>query len=656
MRTKPLPFRVNKAAAVATALAIAASLGAPAVLAADENGPAAPRNLVLTPGRTTADGNVELDWEASTSSDVVAYEVHRAYESTSRPRADETTYLATTTDLWAADLLVVVGRYRYAVVAVDADGRRSAPTPWRQVLYDDPANGAEVAVDAEGPAAPTDLAAEPAYTKDGAVSLSWTAPEADDLARYLVYRAAGDAEAVFVGYVEAGVTYFDDQLTEDGTYNYTVVAQDRAGNLSRRAAPVAVTMDTVAPAVAIRTPKADEVYRPEGSLAVRIKVEDEGSGYDADAVAYFLDGALPDSPVIPLADLAEGEHRLEVDVTDRAGNVGTAAVTFTVEGRAVYDAPVMVTKSAATSSRTVSFEWEAPDKEGVTGYNVYRAEGDGEFVLLGTTAATDRDYTDTVPGEGVWSYHVTARYGRAASEPSAAVVFTVDQTKPTIRISSPEDGGEYVAEGEVEVSYKVRDALAGVARDAVVVKLDGAPLAQSTINLARLAEGEHVLSVTAADRAGNAASATVTFTVVAAPDDEEDDGGEAPARDEAFRQRVLSVLAKWQSKIHHGQFTALKAKAANGNWFAFVKHVQKFSGKFIHPDAAEELLDLFDRADDKGRADHDRYDDDDAGDDDEDDEDDDDDDDDREWKPGNGKKNGHEKKSNQGVKSGKGWK
>lgn len=654
MHMKSPPFRVHKAAAVATALAIAAALGAPAVLAADGSGPAAPRNLVLTPARVTADGNVELDWDASTSTDVVAYEVHRVYgDSTTSPKADETTYLVTSADLWASDLLVAEGRYRYAVIAVDEDGRRSEPTAWRAVLYDDPANGAEIAADTAGPAAPADLVAEPAYTKDGAVALSWTAPEADDLGRYLVYRAAGDAEPVFVGYVEAGITYFDDELTEDGTYSYTVVAQDVAGNLSRRSAAVKVTMDTVAPRVTVRAPKADEVYRPEGSLAVRIRVEEEGSGYDADAVAYFLDGSLLDTPVIPLADLAEGTHRLEVDVPDRAGNVGTATVSFVVEESEVLDAPVILTKSAATRSRTVSFKWEAPEADGVTGYSVYRAEGDGEFALIGTTAATDFDYSDTVSGEGIWSYYVTARYGSSASEPSATVVFTVDQTKPTIRITSPEDGEEYVAEGEVAVAYKVRDTLAGVARDGVMVKLDGAALTQDKINLARLAEGEHVLSVTAVDRAGNQENASVSFTVVAAPDDEEDDDDDdAPARDEAFRQKVLSVLAKWQSKIHHGQFNALKAKAMNGNWFSFVKHVQKFNGKFIHPNAAEELLELFDGGGYNDRWDDDWYDADDDDDDDADDDDDDDDDDDRDddgdddwsWKPGKGKSNGKGKK------------
>lgn len=592
MRTKLLPLPVHRGVAAATALAVAVAIGAPVVLAADGTSPAAPRNLTIVPERVTEDGHVDLEWTHPRSGAVSHYEVHRHYgQAASDPAVDETTFWMATTELTAADLLPAEGVYRYAVVAVDADGNRSAPTAWRSVRYDDPANGDELAEDTEGPAAPTDLTAEPAITQDGAVSLTWTAPEAEDLYRYLVYRSEGEDPATFLGYVEAGLTYFEDRLEADGTYWYTVVAQDQVGHLSRRAEPVKVIKDSTAPEVVIRTPKADETYRPAGSLAVQIRVKDEGAGYGEDAVAYFLDGRLLDTPVIPLADLADGSHTLEVLVTDRAGNVGRATVSFAVDSRLPSDAPTMITKSAVTNSLTVRFAWEPPLAEGVTGYNVYRAEGDGEFVLIGTTAADVTQYRDVVPGEGRWSYRVAARYGERKGEPSGAVVFTVDQTAPTIRITSPVDGETYPAEGELEVAYRVADRLAGVDAGQVVVELNGDAFTGSRINLARLAEGEHTLTVRATDRAGNAAEAQVTFAVVDLPAEEPGDG---PATDdEALRQQVLALLAKWEGKIHHGHLQALKAKAMNGNWAAFVHHVHKFAGKFIHPQAAKELLALF---------------------------------------------------------------
>ncbi len=597
MRTKLLPFTARRGIAVATALTVAVAIGAPAVLAADGTGPAAPRNLVLTPERVTEDGHVELAWVRPRGGAVSHYEVHRHYgRAASGPEADETTFWMTTTDLAAADQLAVEGVYRYAVVAVDADGNRSDATAWKSVRYDDPANGDRLAEDTAGPAAPTGLAAEPAITRDGTVTLTWEAPDADDLHRYLVYRYRGDERATFLGYVEAGLTYFDDQLSEDGTYWYTVVAQDQVGNLSRRAEPVQVVRDSTAPQVVIRTPAQDKVYRPEGSLNVRIRVTEEGAGYDEDAALYFLNGKLLDTPVIPLGELADGSHVLEVHVVDRAGNVGTATATFAVDSRLLSDAPVMRTKSGFTNNKTVSFAWDAPQAEGVTGYNIYRAEGDDDFALIGTTAASVTEYEDVVPGEGRWSYQVAARYGNRKGEPSGAVVFTVDQTGPTVHITSPADGETYPAEGELAVAYRVRDRLAGVDDGQVVVELDGAVITVSQLSLARLAEGEHTLTVRATDRAGNTARARVTFNVVAVPDPGQPD--DQPGGDrEALRQQILQVLEKWEGKIHQGQLQALKAKLMNGNWVSFVHQVQKFSGKFIHPEAAKELLALFDSDD-----------------------------------------------------------
>ena len=100
----------------------------------------------------------------------------------------------------------------------------------------------------------------------------------------------------------------------------------------------------------------------------------------------------------------------------------------------------------------------------------------------------------------------------------------------------------------------------------------------------------------ATDRAGNTARARVTFNVVAVPDPGQPD--DQPGGDrEALRQQILQVLEKWEGKIHQGQLQALKAKLMNGNWVSFVHQVQKFSGKFIHPEAAKELLALFDSDD-----------------------------------------------------------
>ncbi|MEY2481328.1 MAG: hypothetical protein QOI04_2255 [Verrucomicrobiota bacterium] len=74
--------------------------------------------------------------------------------------------------------------------------------------------------------------------------------------------------------------------------------------------------------------------------------------------------------------------------------------------------PAVPGAPAATGSvgpgNVVNLSWPVPDNGGstITGYNVYRKNGAGPFVLIATTAATN--YTDAAPPSGTNTYHVTA--------------------------------------------------------------------------------------------------------------------------------------------------------------------------------------------------------------------------------------------------------
>ncbi|UQZ34430.1 hypothetical protein C2I18_13415 [Paenibacillus sp. PK3_47] len=86
---------------------------------------------------------------------------------------------------------------------------------------------------------------------------------------------------------------------------------------------------------------------------------------------------------------------------------------------------------------------------------------------------------------------------------------TVDNTPPTIK-TTVEEGQSY--RGSFEIDADIQDVYAGV--DQVEVKLDGAaielPYATSS---GELSGGDHRLSITAADKAGNKAEKVITFNV-----------------------------------------------------------------------------------------------------------------------------------------------
>lgn len=614
MKTQSFVSFWRRGVALLTALLVVGLVSVPAARA-DDVAPAAPTNFSLTPADVSQNGQVLLTWSSSTATDVTGYQVYRFHGSGS-PSFNEHTYLIQTDQTHHIDQLVNEGQYRYAVVAVDGAGNRSQPTLWKQVSVNLPANGGTVAPDTTAPAAPSGLAVAAAYSRTGMVELSWSGSTETDLWRYLIYRAEGDGAAAFLDYVPAGVRTYTETVTADNRYRYHVVAQDLSGNVSRPSESVRVTVDRVAPVVSITAPTEGLAYQRSGLLPVGVTITETGSGYEPGGLTYYLNGAQLTSPAVPLAELAAGTHQITVMVTDRAGNIGMDDRMITISDTAYGDAPSVLTASGISRGSEIALQWAAPAQEGVTGYQIYRITESGAPVLVGTTAATARSFT-VAPGEGFWSFYVVAQYGTAYGTASNMVGLLVDQTSPTVSISSPANGKRYPATGTLPVTYGAADTLSGIAEGSVTLHLDGQRFTGGSIDLSLLPVGDHTLRVTAADRAGNQSYRQVRFTVSTAveeDDDDEDDEdeddwgtndkGRKPdwidlrlTVDAATQQAVIAELSAWEGQIQQGHFKALMAKAEAGAWRSFILHLHKHRGKFIPEEAAEELLQLLGVAD-----------------------------------------------------------
>ncbi len=100
-------------------------------------------------------------------------------------------------------------------------------------------------LDGAAPRTPSDLKAEP--TKNG-VQLSWTPPPEDDLALFVIQRsdkAAGDYATVGTSR-DAG--WLDEDVLQESTYHYRVLAEDEAGNLSHASRSVKTVTPRLTPA------------------------------------------------------------------------------------------------------------------------------------------------------------------------------------------------------------------------------------------------------------------------------------------------------------------------------------------------------------------------------------------------------------------------
>lgn len=739
----------------------------PAYAETDTTPPAAPAAPTLTPTGVTTDGTVVLTWGAA-EADIAYYQIFR-YGGSATPAAGDLTYIGRTDTNIShyIDVVPVEGTFHYAIMAVDTAGNASEASDWESITVNLPANGDAVEPDVTAPAAPTDLAGTGAYSKITAVTRTFSASADDDLWRYLVYRSEGEGDAELTAYLPADAESLTDTVSADGSYTYYLVAQDTAGNASAPSEPSSIIVDTTAPVVAISSPAAGQSYARSGTLALVAGVTEAGAGYEESAVTFYLDGQLLAAATLDLSVPAAGAHTVRAQVTDRAGNIGSAEATFTIENAAVSptapqnltgptysksgsvqlswtaptegtvtgysiyrtaigalpvlagttaagtvqftesiatdglyiyhvvannndlaspasnsavvivdrvapaisvaspvsgqyrqsqtlavgitvtdatsgydpaqvkrflngaaftgseivlsqlavgqhsfsveatdragntstvpvlftvtagetalpDAPQNLTAPAFSKSRTVALAWQAPLTGTVTGYNVYRAMGEGARVLVGTTAAEARAYTDTVPADARYSYTVTAVNNGAESSASITAPVTVDTVAPQVTITSPVRG-EYAQSGTQAVSVSVTDVTSGYNAADVLLFLDGAAFTGGQINLASLAVGQHSFKVQATDRAGNTRTKTVTFTVT---DSDDDDDNDDPAAPEELKELLVSL----RSKIHHGHYKSLMAKLQAGKIRNFTLHVIKHRGRFILPAAADKLL------------------------------------------------------------------
>ena len=123
--------------------------------------------------------------------------------------------------------------------------------------------------------------------------------------------------------------------------------------------------------------------------------------------------------------------------------------------------------------------------------------------------------------DGIHALYLTVKdlAGNSAATPEWKI--TTDANPPVIASFVPENG-TMLKLSPPEISAVITDAISGVKARSIVTKIDSAPIASTydgttgkvILNSANLAEGLHIVEITAADNAGNSAStASFRFTV-----------------------------------------------------------------------------------------------------------------------------------------------
>lgn len=308
---------------------------------------------------------------------------------------------------------------------------------------------------------------------DGAIELQWTNPgrRADntrlrDLAAARLYRVEdpGDGEpkpallrrGTIAGYeerasvplalppgttrpaavvVEGDRVRFQDQqgLTYGRRYTYVVVTEDAQGRVSPPSPRVSIAfIAPPEPPIGVSALAGENqvrlAWRPPARLI-------DGSPVEAPLAYEVLRAPAADAPAevitpVPLETTVLTDGNLENDrtyyyavraVREETGTVarGQASARVAATPRDMTPPSPPADLVATPVGGGVRLAWTPSPEADVAGYVVYRAEGGGPFVRIGTTRAPSAVFADTNVGRGTYRYAVSAQDAAARPNESA---------------------------------------------------------------------------------------------------------------------------------------------------------------------------------------------------------------------------------------------
>lgn len=419
----------------------------------------------------------------------------------------------------------------------------------------------------------------------------------------------GNREVIDVVADAQGNWRLDNLFLSNGQHSITVVRQaDFAGNIAR-SEPLLITVDNTAPRASSAplldplsdTGYADDALTSDATPTVSGKAE-------AGATVTLYDGSTKVGSTVADTDgnwritsdkLANGDHNLNVKISDVAGNVSAASpdLFISIDTEAPQaEAPQLAPQSDSGLSNSDGVTNQAaPHVTGVAESGATVALYDGETRIGETTADVFGKWSIDTSHLDDARHSLTVRVTDAAgntSAPSAALSITVD-TKAPEAPAAPDllDSADSGISNQDDITNATRPELGGKAEaHATVTVYDGITLLGSTLAdgdgnwtfqpTQALADGVHSFTVKATDVAGNAspASAALQVTIDSTPADAptglaleaaSDSGVSASDRITNDTTPVITgkAVANATVKLYDGATLLGEARAdASGNW------------------------------------------------------------------------------------------
>ena len=379
-----------------------------------------------------------------------------------------------------------------------------------------PTGGVECGADDDAPAAPViEQPSEGSVTDDSTPEFSGTAEPGST-----VVVTDSDGNQVCTDVAEGGTwSCTPASALPDGEDTYSATATDAAGNTS---APDTVTFEVdTATTVDVLTPA-------DGSTTADLTPTVSGTGEDG-ATITVTEGGVPVCTTTVQADgtwscdptlpLLPGAHTFTVTAEDDLGNTDTATTTFTVDPDAADttapDAPVIQTPADGDLTSDATPEFSGTAEPGST---VVVEDSDGNEICTATAGPLTDAWSCTPSAplpDGEDTYTATATDAAGNTSAPDTVTFEVDTTT-TVDVLTPADGSTTsdptpVVSGTGEAGSSITVTEGGLTVCTTTVQSDGTWSCDPTLPLL---PGEHTLTVTGEDPAGNTDTATTIVTIV----------------------------------------------------------------------------------------------------------------------------------------------
>jgi RHS repeat-associated protein len=332
-------------------------------------------------------------------------------------------------------------------------------------------------------------------------------------------------------------------LLNDGSYTLTAISTDIAGNVSSVAAPLSITVDSVAPQVTLTSPLT------ELTTGSKLTGTTNGNGSAIASLSYrfgtsneipvTLNGSGGFDQVINLGGIASGSYTLTTTATDVAGNVTTTpySVSVTYDTTApVITADLVSDTGTSTNDRITNngaIAGTVTDQSSIASFRagfgstpvanyvdvLATRQANGSFSL--SRARLEQINGGTLP-DGTYTLNLQAS-DAAGNLSSSALTFTLDTTiaTPTATLVSSSDTG--VSNSDRITKIKTPTLLGKAEAGAVVTVSNGVQtLGTATANVtgdwqltvSPLNDGTYSLIATSTDVAGNVSGNTTPLQVI----------------------------------------------------------------------------------------------------------------------------------------------